>query len=96
MDNSTEFTKEEKKEFYKRFSDLDRRLDRILSILESDDKTKEKGVVETLRIVVKDVSELLTREKIYKSKATTWGVVGGAVGTAFLWGFKYLIAKIII
>ncbi len=87
-------TRDEKKEFYRRFSELDKGITRILGILESDDTIKKRGLAETVKIMGNDLSELLTREKVYKAKATTWGIVGGAVGTALVWGAKILITKI--
>lgn len=89
-------SKEEKKNFYQRFNQLDKGIVRILSILESDDKLKEKGLVETVRVMEKDLSELLTREKVYKAKGTVWGIVGGAVGTSLYFFGKFMIAKIFL
>lgn len=89
-------TPQEKKDFYKRFDVLDRRIDRILGILESDEKIKEKGLVEKVNGMNQKLSELLTREKVYKAKATTWGVIGGAVGTALIWLLKIVFTKLIV
>jgi hypothetical protein len=92
----SEMTPQEKKDFYKRFDVLDRRIDRILGILESDEKIKEKGLVEKVNGMNQKLSELLTREKVYKAKATTWGVIGGAVGTALIWVLKIVFTKLIV
>ena len=89
-------SKEEKKNFYERFNQLDKGIIRILSILESDDKLKEKGLVETVHIMKSDLSELLTREKVYKAKGTAWGIVGGAAVTSLIWFGKFIIAKLFI
>ena len=89
-------SKEEKKDFYKRFNALDKGQARILSILESDDKIKEKGLVETVHIMEKDLSELLTREKVYKAKGTVWGIIGGALFTCCIWLGKYVLAKFFV
>lgn len=69
---------------------------RILQIMESDDKTKQKGLVETVQENSKLLSELLTREKVYKAKATTWGIIGGGLSAALLWVIKFVIAKIFV
>lgn len=87
---------EEKKEFYRRFENLERQNIRILNILESDDRIKEKGLVEKVNQMHIDLHELLTRERVYKAKATTWGVIGGAVGTALLWLIKLVLGKLMI
>lgn len=89
-------TPEEKKEFYKRFTSIDKRVDRILGILESDDRIKEKGLVEKVSQMQNDLKELLIREKVYKAKATTWGIIGGAIGTAFIWLGKIVLTKLFV
>ena len=91
-----ELSKEEKKQFYKRFDSLDKGMIRILSILEKDDAIGEKGLVYTVHIMERKLEELLTREKIYKAKATTWGIVGGALGTSIIWFGKYIMAKLFV
>lgn len=92
----SEMTPQEKKDFYKRFDTLERRIDRILGILETDDAIKQKGLVEKVSSMQTMLNELLTREKIYKAKATTWGVIGGAVGTALIWILKIIFTKLIV
>lgn len=59
---------------------LETSMQRILQILESDSRTNEKGLVEKVGDLQKSLSELLTREKIYKAKAGVWGTVGGIIG----------------
>lgn len=89
-------TSDEKKEIYKRFENLERQNHRILMILESDDKIKEKGLVETVTEIRSDLNELLVREQVYKAKSTTWGVIGGAIVTGLFWLAKLLIGKFIV
>lgn len=84
------------KTFYERLNKIQRQMDRILGILETDNKIKEKGLVEKVSLIEKLLNELLTREKIYKAKATTWGIIGGAVGTAAFWLIKIVLAKIVL
>lgn len=69
---------------------------RILLIMESDDKTNQKGLVETVYHNEKLLSELLTREKVYKAKATTWGVIGGAIVSGIIYLGKFLFTKIFL
>lgn len=89
-------TAEERKEIYSKFGTLEKSINRVLNILESDDRIKEKGLVEKVNQMHKDLHELLTREKVYKAKATTWGIIGGAVGTALIWIAKLFLTKISI
>lgn len=70
------------------------KVDRILFILESDDATKTKGLVEKVNEMADDLEDLLTRERVYKAKATTWGIVGGAVITCLGWAGKFIITKV--
>ena len=62
--------------------------------MESDPKIEEKGLVATVSEIQQDLRELLVREKVYKARAATWGVMGGAVITGLMWFFKFLFAKI--
>ncbi len=87
-------TPSEKKEFYRRFDVLDKRIDRILGILENDDTIGEDGLVSKVRSIKQSLTELLVREKVYKAKATTWGIIGGAIGTALIWAGKALLTKL--
>lgn len=75
---------------------LETGMSRILFILESDEKIKEKGLVEKVNGVRHDLSELLTREKVYIAKATTWGTVGGAIGGSIVLAVKFLATKIFL
>ncbi len=74
---------------------MEHTLDEILLILKSNADYNQKGVVEKVSDISRDLSELLVREKVYKAKASTWGVIGGAVVTGILWLGKFLITKII-
>lgn len=82
-----------KKDIYKRFSALDKRLDRVLYILESDPKTNEKGLVETVNSIKKYVDVIKLEKAEEKGKATVWGFVGGFIVTTVIWVGKILITK---
>lgn len=75
--------------------DIKDKLSRILFILESDPKTNTKGLVERVHAIEVALDALLTREQIYKAKATTWGIIGGAIGGAVTYIFKFAITKFI-
>jgi len=74
--------------------EVKKQLARVLFILESDNKTHQKGVVERVSDIDRKLTDLLTREKVYKAKATTWGIIGGALSTVLLWFLKFGIAKV--
>ncbi len=84
-------TPEQKKVLY----DLKSSVDRILFILESDNKTNDIGLVEKVNKMDKTLQQLLMREEIYKAKASVWGVIGGAVISIVLMFLKFLMAKFI-
>jgi hypothetical protein len=67
---------------------------RILYILENDDKTGKEGAIQKIDRVDRTVNEILTREKIYKAKAATWGTIAGAIVSMILMGLKSLIVKL--
>lgn len=63
---------------------FEKTLDRAIFYLESDPKTNRKGAIEELAEVKELLTDLLVREKVYKAKATVFGIVGAAVFT-ILW-----------
>lgn len=56
-----------------------RKLDKVGFYLESDSLTNRKGAIEELSEVKRLLSELLTREKIYKARAITAGGIGATI-----------------
>lgn len=75
-------------------NDLEKKIDKILFYLESDATTNQKGLVERVSLLAKNVSEIMKREEIFKGKATVWGIVGGALLSIIIWIGKFLISKI--
>ncbi len=84
---------QEKKELYQRLNKIDAQNLRILNILESDDKFKIKGLVETVAEIKGDLTSLIVREKIYKAKAGTWGIFGGSAAAISIWAIKLVVEK---
>lgn len=74
-------------EIDERLKVLDKKTDKILFYLESDNKTKRKGLVETVEIVKDRVAVLETRNKIEKAKN---GILG-----AFFGGLTAIVAIVI-
>lgn len=68
---------------------ISQKLDRVLYILENDDKTNRKGLVEEVADIKFQVSELLNREKVYNAKATLLGVFGASLFTVISWVFEH-------
>jgi hypothetical protein len=69
---------------------LSKKVDRILSYLESDPATKQEGLVEKVNRIDKELESLLIREKVYLAKFTSAAFVGGAFFTAVWAGVKLL------
>jgi hypothetical protein len=69
---------------------LSKKVDRILSYIESDSATKQEGLVEKVNRIDKEVDSLLMREKVYLAKFTSAAFVGGAFFTALWAGIKLL------
>ncbi len=78
-----------------KIDELEHKIERLLFILDSDKKTNTKGLVEKVNTINKSLNELLVREKIYKTKAGTWGAVGGIIGGGVIWIAKTIILKLV-
>jgi len=70
---------------------LEKKVDRILFYLESDTHTNQKGLVEDVAEMRKELSELIVREKIWHAKAALLGTIGGFVAIFISWGFDHFI-----
>ena len=85
---------DEKTEFYKRLSQIENRVDRVLFILESDSRTNTQGLVEEVRTLREKVSELQIDKKVRNAQIATWGAVGSMAVLALSFLFKQLIVYI--
>lgn len=72
---------------------LELQMQRILYYLENDPMTNTEGFISKLDSVSKKLDGLLEREKIYKAKATVWGMVGAGIMSGVIWFVKLLLAK---
>jgi hypothetical protein len=88
-------TPQEKKEFYKRFDNLEKSILKIQLLLESNSIYNEKGLVEEVHDNSRRIDDFLMREKIYKAKAATWGIIGGSIITVIIWVAKLFLAKLL-
>lgn len=65
------------------FQDLTKKVDKILFYLESDEKTKQEGLVEKVSRIDSELENLLTREKVYLAKFSVFAFFGGAAFQMF-------------
>ena len=65
----------------------------IRFILESDGRTKSKGLVERVSDLDDSVDGLETREKVLDQKIAIYGVIGGSIVTVVYWIGRYFITK---
>ncbi len=70
---------------------LEKKVDRILFYLESDTHTNQKGLVEDVAEMRKELSELIVREKIWHAKAAILGTIGGFAAIFLSWVFDHFI-----
>lgn len=83
---------EEKKELYKRLSQIDSRVDRVLFILESDSRTNTQGLVEEVKILRERVYQLEVDKKVRNSQIATWGAIGSFAVLSLSFLFQQLIS----
>jgi hypothetical protein len=88
-----QMTQEEKKEFGIWKSTIEGKLNRVLYILESDDKTNSKGLVETVNYNHSSIQKIHRDNDVLKAKASVWGVVGAAAFTIITWIVQKIIQK---
>lgn len=82
---SQEITKDELRDLYNSITRIKESNARILFILESDTKTNQKGLVEDVSILKKEVEQLVLDKKILNTKivVTTGFLV--AIGSFISW-----------
>ena len=69
------------------------KLDRVLYILENDNKTNRKGLVEEVSEIKKDLDQLITKDKILSGKIAVVGFIGGFGFTLISWIFNNFYNK---
>jgi len=74
-------------------NDINIKLNRILQILESDEKTKQMGLVERSSDNSKRIYKIEQDKKIQAAKHTAYGVVGGGAISALYAIIKFLFTK---
>jgi hypothetical protein len=74
-------------------STLSQKLDRVLYILENDDKTNRKGLVEEFSDMKKTLEDLVLKQKMFATKVAVLGVIGGFLFTFGMWVYDKIIIK---
>ena len=59
--------------------EITRKVDKILYYLESDEKTKQEGLVEKVSRIDSELDNLLSREKVYLARFSIIAFLGGAI-----------------
>ena len=71
---------------------IEKSIDKITFYLYSDSSTNRKGLAEKIVDLEVILNDVITREKIFKAKATVWGMVGAAL-VSIAWKVITIIMK---
>ena len=77
----------------KRFERMEDDIQRILFILESDDRTNSKGLVETVQNNKSSIDKIYSEHQVLKAIASIWGVIGAAIFSFVVWVVKEVFIK---
>jgi len=72
---------------------LSQKIDRILYILENDEKTNRTGLVQDVADMKLSIDNILTDKKIFAAKVALLGVVGGFLFSVLVWAYDKVILK---
>lgn len=72
---------------------INQKIDRILYILENDDKTNRKGLVEDVADMKSTLEDLILKQKMLAAKVAFLGAVGGFVFTFGMWFYDKIMIK---
>lgn len=72
---------------------LSQKIDRILYILENDEKTNRTGLVQDVADMKLAIDNILTDKKIFAAKVALLGVVGGFLFSILVWAYDKVILK---
>lgn len=86
-------TDNEKNIFNERLDKLDKNVQRVLFILESDSRTNNKGLVETVHENARKIQTIDSSNSELKVKIAMYGTIGGAAITFLIWLGKTLITN---
>ena len=72
---------------------LEQKIDRVLYILENDDKTSRKGLVKQVEDMEQALDEIILNQKMFAFKVAFLGAIGGFLFTALVWIYDKIIVK---
>lgn len=72
---------------------INQKLDRVLYILENDEKTNRKGLVEVVADMQVNIEELIFKQKIFAAKVAFLGAIGGFLFSVLVWAYDKIIIK---
>ena len=72
---------------------LSQKIDRILYILENDEKTNRKGLVQDVADMKLAIEDIIIDKKIFVAKVAFLGAVGGFLFTVLVWSYDKIILK---
>jgi hypothetical protein len=72
---------------------LEQKIDRVLYILENDDKTDRKGLVKQVEDMEQALDEIILNQKMFAFKVAFLGALGGFLFTALVWIYDKIIIK---
>jgi hypothetical protein len=72
---------------------LSQKIDRVLYILENDEKTNKKGLVEDVADMKQTLEDLVFKQKMFAAKVAFLGVVGGFLFSVLVWAYDKIIIK---
>ena len=78
---------------HQEYQTVNQKLDRVLYILENDDKTNRKGLVEDVAEMKKTLEELMFKQKMFAAKVAFLGIIGGFLFSVLVWSYDKIILK---
>lgn len=72
---------------------LEQKIDRVLYILENDDKTDRKGLVKQVEDMEQALDEIILNQKMFAFKVAVLGAAGGFLFSALVWIYDKIIVK---
>jgi len=72
---------------------LNQKLDRVLYILENDDKTNRKGLVEDVSDMKLKIEELVFNQKMFNAKVVFLGTIGSVFFSFCVWVYDKILIR---
>ena len=89
-------TKQEVELLKQQQSEINAKLNRILFLMEDDPTTQSVGFIARLTHIDTKINDILVREKVYKAKATVWGMVGASIISVVFFVVKQFLNSVVI